>query len=321
MWLSTVGVGDSLGITFRCGLLEQSLNQQVVRNDMAKSKEEVRAERNRLFKKDDAQAGEAVALGRSFLNAPSLLDARNGQIGALRGEASVTIHTRQAQQLLTGREAVDGRPPVMGLMRFSSILTQITTAAKQDDPWADWHLVQLEEKLTAAGEHLTQQLSNIERVLKANKLMDVQVSESVKPMKVSIGFASSYAYWVARLILQYDEVVRAVLTAKHVAMISHEAANQLLSDAGASLRRVFESTARYRFTGLTRADVLANNARIAEAEKRLDRKLEQVPVDILDKSRRASYAPTIVSAGQVTPLTPTAAVAEDVATVATEDVV
>ena len=89
----------------------------------------------------------------------------------------------------------------------------------------------------------------------------------------------------------------------------------------AILRRVFESTARYRFTGLTRADVLANNARIAEAEKRLDRKLEQVPVDILDKSRRASYAPTIVSVGQVTPLTPTAAVAEDVPTAATEDVV
>ena len=266
---------------------------------MAKSKEEVRAELNRLFKKDDAQAGEAVALGRSFLNAPSLLDARNGQIGALRGEASVTIHTRQAQQLLTGRDAVDGRPPVMGLMRFSNFLTQITAAAKQDDPWADWHLVQLEEALVAGEKSLKQQLENLKRVLRDNKMMDVQVSESVKPMKVSVGFASSYSYWVARLIVQYDEVVRAVLTAKHVAMISQEASGQLLTEAGANIRRVFESTVRYRFTGLTREDVLANNARIAEAEKRLDRKLEQVPVDILDKSRRASYAPAIVSVGQV----------------------
>lgn len=267
---------------------------------MAKTKAEVNAELQRLFssKKNNGNPGDVVA-GSPLWAAPTLADARTGQIGALRGEASVTIHTRQAQQLLTGRDAVDGRPPVMGLMRFSNFLTQITAAAKQDDPWADWHLVQLEEALIAGEKNLKQQLENLERVLKGNKMMDVQVSESVKPMKVSVGFASSYSYWVARLIVQYDEVVRAVLTAKHVAMISQEATNQLLNDAAANIRRVFESTARYRFTGLTREDVQANNARIAEAEKRLDRKLEQVPADILDKTRRASYAPVIVGADQM----------------------
>ena len=268
---------------------------------MAKTKAEVNAELQRIFgKKTNAngQAGDAVA-GSPLWTAPTLADARTGQIGALRGEASVTIHTRQAQQLLTGRDATDGRNAVMGLMRFSNFLTQITAAAKQDDPWADWHLVQLEEALVAGEKSLKQQLENLKRVLRDNKMMDVQVSESVKPMKVSVGFASSYSYWVARLIVQYDEVVRAVLTAKHVAMISQEASGQLLTEAGANIRRVFESTVRYRFTGLTREDVLANNARIAEAEKRLDRKLDQVPADILDKTRRASYAPAIVSAGQV----------------------
>lgn len=267
-----------------------------------KSKAEVRAELDRLFKKPDVDGGNAVVPGTT-LNAPSLPEARNGQIGVLRGDVGVTIHTRQAQQLLTGREAGEGRSPVMGLMRFSTILSQITVAARQDDPWADWHLVQLEDGLVAGENNLKQQLENLGRVLKSHKMMDVQVSESVKPMKVSIGFASSYSYWVARLILQYDEVVRAVLTARHVAMISQEAANQLLNDAGANVRRVFESTARYRFTGLTREDVLQNSVRIAEAEKRLGRKLEQVPVDILDKSRRASYAPVIAGVSDATSAT------------------
>jgi integrating conjugative element protein (TIGR03761 family) len=260
---------------------------------MKKSKEKVSAELSRLFNKSGGDAGNTgLALSRPSLSMPSLAGARNEQIGALRGDASVTIHTKQAQLILTGREATNGRSSVMGLMRFSGILAQITVAAKQDDPWADWYLVQVEDRLEEAKNALEQQLTNIESVLKSETMMNVQISQSITPLKVAIGFSASYAYAVARTILLYDTVVRAALTAHHVALMSQEAKNKLLNDAGTHLRRVFETSARYRVTGLTRADVEVNHMRVADAVA----KMGSLPADILDKSRRAKFAPAIFTA-------------------------
>lgn len=160
-----------------------------------------------------------------------LAGARSGQVGALRGTTQITIQTRQAQVLLAGREPVGNRPRIMGLMQFSTYLSQVMVAAKQDDPWADWMLVQVEERLEEADNKLKEQQANLDRVLGANPMMDIQVSESVNPLKVSIGFASSHAYWVARVILQYDAVVRAVLTARHHALIDQQMSSLLMDDA------------------------------------------------------------------------------------------
>lgn len=174
-------------------------------------------------------------------------------------------------------------------MQFSTYLSQIAVAARQDDPWADWMLVQVEERLEQAEGKLKEQQANLDRVLGANPMMDIQVSESVKPLKVSIGFASSHAYWVARVILQFDSVVRAVLTARHHALLDQQMGSLLMDDAARLIRRIFETTVRYRVTGLTRADLKAGNARVAEAEQ----KMGCVPADILEGACRAKFAPAL----------------------------
>lgn len=224
-----------------------------------------------------------------------LAGARSGQVGALRGTTQITIQTRQAQVLLAGREPVGNRPRIMGLMQFSTYLSQVMVAAKQDDPWADWMLVQVEERLEESEAKLKEQQANLDRVLGANPMMDIQVSESVNPLKVSIGFASSHAYWVARVILQYDAVVRAVLTARHHALIDQQMSSLLMDDAAKLIRRIFETTARYRVTGLTRTDVQVGGERVTEAVQ----KMGTVPADILEGARRAKFAPAIQNAAPV----------------------
>lgn len=252
------------------------------------NKAEARQKLAALFKQDAGKPGTLSGAGVASI-AGGLLGARDGHIGALRGETSITIQTRQAQILLTGREASEGKPRIMGLMQFSTYLSQIAVAARQDDPWADWMLVQVEERLEQAEGKLKEQQANLDRVLGANPMMDIQVSESVKPLKVSIGFASSHAYWVARVILQFDSVVRAVLTARHHALLDQQMSSLLMDDAARLIRRIFETTVRYRVTGLTRADLKAGNARVAEAEQ----KMGCVPADILEGARRAKFAPAL----------------------------
>lgn len=222
----------------------------------------------------------------------SMAGARNGQIGGLRGETIITIQTRQAQRLLTGLERNDGRPGITGLMKFSGYLAQVSSMAAQDDPWADWVLVKVEELLQAAEAGLAEMNSHILAALAANPLMKITVSHSTEPLEVNVGFAAKHAYWVARVILKFDEVVRGVLTLRHQALLTQRDGDRLLDDASAMIRRVFEATVDYRATGVTRDDVAAGNALAQQAAATLAR-LGKVPDDVMAGTRRAEYAPPL----------------------------
>jgi integrating conjugative element protein (TIGR03761 family) len=257
---------------------------------MTSSKEDARKRLMQMFSGQDAATD--APIGTALLPVSSMADARTGQLGALRGDVKITIQTRQAQLLLTGREPTPERPNrVMGLMQFSKYLGQIAAAAKEDDPWADWTMALVEEKLEAAQAFIEKQQANVQRTLGSNPLLDIQVAESLAPMRVSIGFASSHAYWVARVITEYDTLVRMVLTARHTSLIDQEMANVLLNDAAKVIRRVFESTARYRQTYVSRADVAAGT----ELARKAAEIMGDVPDGILDKSRRAKFSPSGVA--------------------------
>lgn len=278
-----------------------------------KGKQEIRKQTDDLFFKVKEQTVVPAVIAARGLTLPvnSLRDVQTGQVGVLRGDVKVEIQTRQAQVLLTGREPTPERPNrVMGLMAFSRYLAEITAAVKEDDdPWADWILVIVEEKLKAAETAIAEQQGNVQRVLGSVPMMDIQVAESVKSMTVSIGFSASHAYWVARVITQYDTLVRMVLTGRHAALIPRDSAELLLADAAQVIRRVFESTARYQRLRVSRDDVLNGVELAQQAEKRMGR----VPADILDRTRKAEFAPAGRSAQSAERGVVTAPVVEKVA--------
>ena len=70
--------------------------------------------------------------------------------GALQGQAWLTLQTRQAQRLIRGRPAAAGKPAIIGLFGFADRLRGIWQGARQDDPYADWWLVKIEDALEAA---------------------------------------------------------------------------------------------------------------------------------------------------------------------------
>ena len=69
------------------------------------------------------------------------------QPGALRNQASLEIQTRQAQFLLDGRTGARG---IVGLLQFSRFAGDLWHAAQQDDPYADWTLLRIEEAIEKA---------------------------------------------------------------------------------------------------------------------------------------------------------------------------
>lgn len=210
-------------------------------------------------------------------------------IGVLRGGTVVTIQTRQAQMLVTGRERTDTQHRILGLMQFSKYLNQMADAARNDDPYADWFLLQAEAALEAASSGIANLRGRIGKLLDSVPAMQVEVAQSTKPLRITLNFAASYAYWTTRVITDYDELVRMVLTARHVAYMDAAAERGVLNEASRMVRRVFESTARYRYTGITREDV----RQTTEPARQAAGLMGQLPADILEKRQRPKFAPAI----------------------------
>ena len=103
--------------------------------------------------------------------------------GALRGEVWLTVQTHQAQRLVTGRRADEGKPAIIGLMGFAALIRPIWDGARADDPYADWWLVRIYEALAQAEEALRETQASVLTRLEA-------LSAIEKYMKLAIGMVT-----------------------------------------------------------------------------------------------------------------------------------
>ena len=211
------------------------------------------------------------------------------QPGALRSQTSMEIQTRQAQRLVYGRRADAGKPAIFGLLRFGTMLRPIWEGAATDDPWADWCLVQIERDLLEAREALEALMAQIQKRLNSLPAMDVAVAQSVEPVKVDLTFTSPYAFMGAYLLADYDVLVRAVLTGRHVGLFDRDTAERTLREGGRIVRRAFNTAQGYKYLGVCREDVRQGTQKAARAAEMLG----SLPQAVVDGTLRAAHAPDI----------------------------
>jgi len=211
------------------------------------------------------------------------------QPGALRSQTSMEIQTRQAQRLVYGRRADGGKPAIFGLLRFGTMLRPIWEGAATDDPWADWCLVQIEHDLLEAREALEALMAQTQKQLNSLPAMDVAVAQSVEPVKVDLTFTSPYAFMGAYLLADYDVLVRAVLTGRHVGLFDRDTAERTLREGGRIVRRAFNTAQGYKYLGVCREDVRQGTQKAARAAEMLG----SLPQAVVDGTLRAAHAPDI----------------------------
>ena len=67
---------------------------------------------------------------------------------SLQGEVWLNIQTYQAQSLIRGRRSAEGKPAIIGLVGFAERLKILWQAVRFDDPFADWWLIKVEERVS-----------------------------------------------------------------------------------------------------------------------------------------------------------------------------
>ncbi|MGH8656677.1 MAG: PFL_4669 family integrating conjugative element protein [Gammaproteobacteria bacterium] len=207
--------------------------------------------------------------------------------GALRSEVWLTLQTRHAQQVFSGRRPSAEKHYIIGLTRFGAILSQIQICVYADDPYADWWLVKVEEALQQASHEVTVLRQAMEQRLQNTPGIEVKIAESLNPVRVPLQFRNPFAYAAARILADFDLLVRGVLTARHIGLMDRREAERCIVLGGRALRRAMGAALGYKYEGVKRHDVYEGNAKAQQAEARMG----VLPPDVLDGTRRARHAP------------------------------
>lgn len=210
-----------------------------------------------------------------------------GSVGRLQGEAWLEIHTHQAQRLIRGRNRKADKPAITGLLGFASQLNIIWQAASEDDPYAHWWLIKIEEAMSEVQGYLATQLDEMDDMCAETARFQWSVSYSQRPHTVLLQFATPYAYRAAQLLGEFDCLVCQCLTLKHVGAAEPGQLNTVIEAAAHQVRRVFSLPQGFKLFAIDRAAVRQHTQRAEQALAHFG----ELPADIFTGERTATFAP------------------------------
>lgn len=211
--------------------------------------------------------------------------------GALRGESWITIQTRQAQRLIGGRKREADVSPIIGLTQFGAIVSRLFTYARVDDPYAQWWLLKIEDALEGSAREIERLRQKVGARLKGSPGFEAKIAESLEAVRVPLKFANPYAYQAARLIVAFDDLMRAILTARHVGLMGREETEKTANLGGKAVRRALQSAVGYKAKMISRQHIEEGNAKALEAREVMG----ELPQGILDRTLQAKHAPAPIA--------------------------
>lgn len=221
-------------------------------------------------------------------NEPSSLQLN---LGALRSAMQLTLHTHHAARIWHGRTAEEGRPGIIGLNGFVSIMNKMKRGAEQDDPYSDEWMLRIEEKLAqtkatlqSLREQVDQALADVPPALTLGDNLNIQ------PVRLPLFINAQLGFMAVYLLADFDDLARRLILAHHTAMIDRRTLERWLNDGAHALRSLFSLAQQYRYSGTQRDDFAANNAAARAARE----KFGELPQDVLEGTRRSRFAPPIV---------------------------
>lgn len=209
-------------------------------------------------------------------------------LGALRSAMSLTLHTHHASRVWHGRAQGDNKPGIMGLNGFVAIMNRLRHGAEQDDPYSDFWMLRIEEKLADTKQQLQLIRDQVDQALTAvPPALSIGENLNVQPVKLPLFVSSQLGFMAVYLLADYDELARRLILAHHTALIDRTTLERWLDDGAHALRSLFALAQQYRFSGTTRDDFASMNAAARAALE----KFGELPPDVLEGTRRSRFAP------------------------------
>ena len=212
-------------------------------------------------------------------------------LGSLRSAMTLTLHTHHASRIWHGRAPSDDRPAIVGLNGFVSLMNKMKRGAEQDDPYSDWWMLRIEDKLAdtkaklqGLREQVDQALTNVPTALSLGENLNVQ------PVKLPLFIGAQHGFMAVYLLADYDDLARRLILAHHTALIDRSTLERWLHEGAHALRSLFALAQQYRYSGTQRSDYADNNAAAQAAIE----KFGALPQEVIDGTRRSRFAPPLL---------------------------
>lgn len=232
--------------------------------------------------------------------------------GPLRTTVIIELHTHLATRTWSGRqpnpeENVHG---IIGMPRLLNILNVIRLDAVADNPYADLWMLRLEERLLSAREEMNVLIDSMKNIFcQLPEMMTVEGCASIQPARFPVFASTQLGFIAIYLLTDFDELMRKLMLAHHMALINRIELNDLRQQGGNLIRSILVLAQHYRRIPVTRQDIRERNARAIAAEEQVG----AVPDDIFDGSHRSAYAPPLRQPVDDTPAPAEEAAAPDTA--------
>lgn len=168
------------------------------------------------------------------------------KLAPLEAESQDTmrLHTAHAMRLFLGVQVKPGETgsPSAGGKRVASALRALWSLSSNDNPYADWALIDIGERIANVREFIEREQQRVLAKLDALKAkgLSYSVLQSREPAEVRLGFSSPYGHSIALLLVEVDFYARVIKSAQHRDVISSQEAHQAIQAVKHKCRSVFE---------------------------------------------------------------------------------
>lgn len=175
----------------------------------------------------------------------------SSEVGSLHSEVFLTLQTRHAQNLIHGR-VKSGNNVIRGLTAFADRVRIIWLAAAENDPYADWWLIKINEALANAERRIVLESRQADEILQQVVALELTPTQSKDPIQVSLTFATPYAFRGARVLGLFDKLAIKILTARHIGAVDTKPSQTAIRSCAHRIRSAFALPFRYRHLGIRR---------------------------------------------------------------------
>ena len=230
--------------------------------------------------------------------------------GKLQGKIEAQFHTGEALVLVDGRDPnpKDGKRRIYGLKHFAKRTAMIMSASERGDPFADYCLAMIHNRLTELAEFLPDAARTLKEKADARLNPGIRSGSrvayqtktwSISPVEEEFHFGH-YASRALYSLVQYDEFVLLAKELNHHDVITHGECYRAIENTGNRIRSMLSLGSNYTYTQCTREHLKSRTAVALRAVKRLaeigfiDMRMYNGVEDVCDTFTAHAPAPHLV---------------------------
>lgn len=199
----------------------------------------------------------------------------------LLSEVELTLHVKAVRLLCIGFLDEDK----IGLLRFAQLTNGLWSAARNDDPYAEWRLMELYNEMAVLDEEIKRIENRCHEKLSQLRGLKITLYSNPDPYKLNLRFATPFSFMAATLMVDLDYVERQFYTLRRLGLVLE--GHKTVTGYVPKVQEILRKPLSWTNTGITRQDIHDNNAKA----QRVIEVLGEVPDAILKKTLTFAFLP------------------------------